>query len=356
LRTKPLLALPLLAGALLIAGCTSSSTGQSTSSTPAAAPALSTSVAASTTSASTEVRSAPSNAPFAGEHTAITVGVSPSTASAAVYLAAQQEFAEQGLDVTMSTIQSGAEAIPRLLNGELAFALGDAAGTITAASNGIEISATGVATVSPSTPEQDYSSIVATNPDVKGPQDLQGHTVAVNQLNGIAQLTARAAIDNQGGDSSTVNFVELPFPQMNDAVSSGRVDSALVVEPFLSGALAAGMHVVLAPQAYAVAGLPSTIFVSAKSYAEENPDVVKRFDAAMNAAATRANADAAVARQIAGTYSTIPPDVLAKITLPIYAENAGDVQGLNELLALMNKYNVLDQQPEMDTLLFSAAG
>ena len=284
------------------------------------------------------------------------MGVSPSTASAAVYLAAQKEFAEQGLDVTMSTIQSGAEAIPRLLNGELAFSLGDAAGTITAASNGIEVAATGVATVSPSKPEQDYSSVVAVNADIKGPKDLQGHTVAVNQLNGTAQLTAKAAIDNQGGDSSTVNFVELPFPQMNDAVTSGRVDSAYVVEPFLSGALSGGMHVVLAPQAYAVAGLPSTIFVSAKSYADQNPDVVRRFDAAMSAAAARANADAAVARQIAGTYTTIPPDVLAKITLPIYAENADDVQGLNELLALMNKYNMLDQQPDMGTLVFSAAG
>ncbi len=306
------------------------------------------------TPASTAVSSAASAAPFVGEHTAITVGVSPSTASAAVYLALQKEFAEQGLDVTPSTIQSGAEAIPRLLNGELAFALGDAAGTITASSNGIEISATGVATVSPTKPEQDYSSIVATNPDIKGPQDLRGHTVAVNQLNGIAQLTAKAAIDNQGGDSSAVNFVELPFPQMNDAVTSGRVDSALVVEPFLSGARAGGMHVVLAPQAYAVAGLPSTIFVSAKSYSDQNPDVVNRFDAAMSAAAARANSDASVARQIAGTYTKIPPDVLAKITLPIYADNAGNVQGLNQLLALMNKYTMLEQQPDMGTLLFSA--
>ncbi len=343
MRGRSLLALlSIVAAGAALAGCSS---GSSAPGTTAGSPAASASAGGSPAGAAD---------PATGDHVAITIGVSPSTASAAAYLAQQKDFADQGLDVTMATIQSGAEAIPRLLNGELAFALGDAAGTITAASNGVGIAATGVATVSPSDPAKDYSSIVASNPDLKGPADLAGHTVAVNQLNGIAELTAKAAIDKQGGDSSTVQFVELPFPQMNDAVTAGRVDAALVVEPFLSAAKAAGMHVVLAPQAYAVAGLPSTIFVASQAYANQNPDVVARFNKAMGQAAARANADPAAARQIAGTYTQIPAATLNAITLPIYAENAGEVQGLRQLLDLMNKYSVLEQQPDMDTLLAGA--
>ncbi len=334
-----LVMLSVVAGCAALAGCSSGSTsGASADNSPASGSAAGDSAAAAS-----------------GDHVAITIGVSPSTASAAAYLAQQKEFGEQGLDVTMATIQSGAEAVPRLLNGELAFALGDAAGTITAASNGVGVSATGVATVSPSDPAQDYSSIVASNPDLKGPADLSGHTVAVNQLNGIAELTAKAAIDSQGGDSSAVQFVELPFPQMTDAVTAGRVDAALVVEPFLSAAKGAGLHVVLAPQAYAVAGLPSTIFVASQAYANENPDIVKRFNTAVGQAAARANADPALARQIAGTYTQIPAATLSTIALPIYAENAGDVQGLHQLLELMNKYSMLEQQPDMDALLYAPA-
>ena len=96
----------------------------------------------------------------------VTVGVSPSIASASAYLAAKGTFAAEGLDVKFSTIQSGAEAIPRLLNGELAFALGDPAGTVTAASNGVELTVTSVATLAPSNPEQDFSGIIALKPEL----------------------------------------------------------------------------------------------------------------------------------------------------------------------------------------------
>ncbi|MGO4246352.1 ABC transporter substrate-binding protein [Paenarthrobacter sp. RAF54_2] len=287
----------------------------------------------------------------AGGPTSITVGVSPSTASAAVYLAAEQEFKEQGLDVKTATIQSGAEAIPRLLNGELAFALGDAAGTMTAAANGVGIVASGVATTSPSDPGKDYSGIVADDPAITNVKALEGKTVAVNQLKGISELTARAAIDNQGGNSAAVQFVELPFPQMTEAVATGKVSAALLVEPFLSGAKAKGLHVVIAPQAYAVADLPSTIFVSSSQFASTNPEVVKKFQAAMSKASTRANADAADTRRITATYTKIAPEVLNVITLPIYAEDAADTSGMRTLAGLMNKYKLLDNQPDLNTLL-----
>lgn len=353
MRGRPLLALlSVIAGCAALAACSSGSTTASTTSAGGG------SAAGAASSASAAVPSAAVSAGSsgrpAGDAVSITVGVSPSTASAAVYLAQQKEFAEQGLTVNLATIQSGAEAIPRLLNGELTFALGDAAGTITAASNGVGIAATGVATVSPSDPAKDYSSIVAENPDLKSAADLAGHTVAVNQLNGIAELTAKAAIDKQGGDSSQVQFVELAFPQMNDAVTAGRVDAALVVEPFLTAATSAGLHVVLAPQAYAVAGLPSTIFVASQSYAGENADVVKRFNTAIGEAGARANADPDLARQIAGTYTQLPAATLSAITLPTYAEKSADVQGMRQLLELMNKYSMLEQQPDMDTLLATA--
>ncbi|MEF2975914.1 ABC transporter substrate-binding protein [Subtercola sp. YIM 133946] len=288
-----------------------------------------------------------------GGLTAITVGVSPSTASAAVYLAQQKEFAEQGLAVTTTTIQSGAEAIPQLLNGGLTFALGDAAGTITASSNDIGITATGVATVSPTDASKDYSAIMTANPAITSVAGLAGKTVAVNQLKGIAQLTAAAAIDKQGGDSSKVQFVELAFPQMVDALTSGKVDAALIVEPFLSAAKAKGLTTVIAPQSYSVPGLPSTIFVASTAYATANPDIVTRFNKAVGEAGARANADTDLARQIAGTYTTISPDVLKVITLPTYAESAGDTSGMRKLVDLMNTYKFLDNQPDYDTLLVS---
>jgi hypothetical protein len=40
-------------------------------------------------------------------------------------------------------------------------------------------------------------------------------------------------IVGNGGDSSTVNFVEIPFPAMPAALETGRIDAASVAEPFI---------------------------------------------------------------------------------------------------------------------------
>jgi NitT/TauT family transport system substrate-binding protein len=286
--------------------------------------------------------------------THLKVGVSPTTVSVAVYLAKDKYFAEQGLAVDLSVIQSGAEAIPRLLNGSLDIALGDAVGALQSAGNKVPLRVVGVASVSPSDPALDYSGIVTGNADIHDVAGLSGRTVAVNQLNGGAQLTALAAIDAKGGDSAKVKFVELPFPQMTAAVQANRVDAALVVEPFLSAGSKAGLKTVLAPQAYSVAGLPSTLFVSSAKYADANAAAISKFMAAVSAASKDANADSAKARTIAGTFTNLPAATLATIKLPVFAEQAADTSGMTKMLALANKYNLLAKQPDMAAVLGGA--
>ncbi|HET6297252.1 MAG TPA: ABC transporter substrate-binding protein [Kribbella sp.] len=281
----------------------------------------------------------------------IKVGVSPSTASIAVYLGREKYFADQGVAVDLSVIQSGADAVPRLLNGSLDIALGDAVGTLQSAANNVPLRVVGTVTVSPDDPAKDYSGIVTADASIKDVAGLSGRTVAVNQLNGGAQLTAKSAIDARGGDSSKVKFVELPFPQMAAAVEAKRVDAAMVVEPFLSAGTKEGLTTVIAPQAYSVAGFPSTIFISAAKYADANGDAIGKFMTAVSAAGKAANADPAKSRTVAATFTDLPAATLQGIKLPIYAENAADTAGMTKMLALANKYGVLTKQPDMNALL-----
>lgn len=281
----------------------------------------------------------------------LNVGISVSTGSIAVYLAEKKGyFTKQGLDVSFSTVQSGADAVPKLLNGSLDIALGDVAGTMSAAANGVPLRVVGVANVAATDPSKDYSGIVASNPDIASAASLEGKTVAVNQLNGTAELAVKAAVDNRGADSSKVKFIELPFPQMVAAVKAGRVDAALVADPFLSVGLGAGLHDVLAPQAYGLPGLPSIIFVSSQKYASSAASTIHKFIVAMTAADKAANADPATARSVA-TFTGLPAKTLKTVRLPIFAENPADTSGMRTLLTLMQKYKVLTKQPDMDALL-----
>jgi NitT/TauT family transport system substrate-binding protein len=295
--------------------------------------------------------------PGSSGSTHLTVGVSSSTASAAVYLAEQKKyFADNGLDVDLQTIQSGADAVPRLLNGSLDIALGDAVGSIQAAANKVPLQVVGVATVSPSDPAKDYSAVVARQDVGTGTAALGRKTIAVNQINGVAELTLKAAVDAQGGDSKTLKFVELPFPQMSATVKAGRVDAALVTEPYLTESRSTGLRTVLAPQAYGVAGLPSTIFVASSSYAAKHSRAVAAFTRAVSAAAKNANADPATARSAAATYTQLGPATLKVIKMPVFAEQAGDDSGMTKMLALMNKYQMLSRQPDIKALLGTGQG
>ena len=286
----------------------------------------------------------------------IAVGVSPTTASIPVYLAQhEQAFAAAGLQVDLSTIQSGAEAVPRLLNGSLDIALGDAVGTTQSAGNGVPLRIVGVATIAPTTAAKDYSAIVAApGSHIAGATGLNGRTIAVNQLNGIAELTTKAAIDALHGNSATVKFIELPFSQMPAAVKAGRVDAALIAEPYLTQAKDEGLSAVLAPQAYALPGLPTTIIVAASSYATQNSATIAKFLDVISAAGTKADNDPSAGRAVAG-FTQLPPNVLNAITLPVYAGHAADTSGMNQLIALMNKYAMLAHQPDRAVLLGGSA-
>ena len=67
-------------------------------------------------------------------------------------------------------------------------------------------------------------------------KDLDGKVVAGSGLGTISGFSPRAWIDQNGGDSTKVKFVELAFPAMQAALDAGRVDAIMIAEPFLTAA------------------------------------------------------------------------------------------------------------------------
>ena len=78
------------------------------------------------------------------------------------------------------------------------------------------------------------SIMVADGSTAKSATDFNGKTFATPGLGTIGEFLPRAWIDKHGGDSATVKFVEIPFPLEADALTSGWVDAAYKVEPFLT--------------------------------------------------------------------------------------------------------------------------
>ena len=66
----------------------------------------------------------------------------------------------------------------------------------------------------------------------------QRQDLSVPALGDLYQIAIGAWIDQRGGDSRTVRFLELPHRAAAEAIASGRVDCANIAEPILSDALA----------------------------------------------------------------------------------------------------------------------
>ncbi|PWJ25018.1 NitT/TauT family transport system substrate-binding protein [Branchiibius hedensis] len=286
-----------------------------------------------------------------GQLRTLVVGVSPSTAALSVGVAQQQGmFKKHGLNVQLKTVQSGAEAIPQLLKGDLDVSLGDTVGTFNAASNGVALRAFAVATVAPSDPAKDFSAIMA-KPGITTAADLSGRTIAVNQAGGSAELFAKAAIDKAGGDSSKVKVVELAFPQMVQAVQADRVDAAVLVEPFVAAGQAAGLTTVLRPQAAGIPGLASNLFVASAQEVAAKKSELTDFVAALNDASGFLTSNKTGAYAAAAAWTKQPLAKVEKTRLPTYPQDAGDLEPIKGIGPLMVKYGLLKQDPDLSQIL-----
>jgi len=162
---------------------------------------------------------------------------------------------------------------------------------------------------------------VLKNGPIKTAKDLAGKIVAVNGLNNISSVSVQAWVDKNGGDWKSVKFAEMPFPQMPDAVRSGRVDAASID--------AANEQLLMKPDsdlrrldnvfnAVGTHFTPSCWFTTT-SWVSANPAEAKAFVSVMAQAATWANANHAASAAILGPYLSKTAQEIDSVTRAPYA-------------------------------------
>jgi NitT/TauT family transport system substrate-binding protein len=142
--------------------------------------------------------------------------------------------------------------------------------------------------------------IVAKNSPLKTAKDLNGKTVAVNGLKSITQISVQAWADQNGGNSQSIKFVEMPFVEMEGALMSGRIDMALLADPNATTLLAGG-HTRPFGKAFDAIGKEFLIggWFAKTDWIAANTDTVKKFVAVMREAAQWANKPADFAQSAA---------------------------------------------------------
>lgn len=144
--------------------------------------------------------------------------------------------------------------------------------------------------------------------------DLQGKTVSSTELGSIGALGLRALIDAQGGDSSTVHWIELPATAAAAAIEAGRIDAGISNEPALSRDLATGKVRVLDDMLDGYRGeILEGAYFSMRDYAVANRDALARFARVLRQASVYVNAHVSDVLPLLIANTGLDPDVAARM-------------------------------------------
>src|ERR1700754_649390 len=137
-------------------------------------------------------------------------------------------FAKHGLGVEVLPAQGGAQAIPALINGDIDFAIGQPFGAFRADLQ--DLGAVLIGNYASSYADgDDINAVVASaKSKITRPAQLAGRRVAVNSLGAAGDVTIMAAVEKDGGDPSTIKFVEVAFPDAPAQLEAGNIDAAWV--------------------------------------------------------------------------------------------------------------------------------
>jgi NitT/TauT family transport system substrate-binding protein len=227
-------------------------------------------------------------------------------------------FTEENLNVTWTTVAQGAIAVEAVYGGSAEIGGSAIFEPIVARSNGLDIMFIAASARIRSSPPDNSGLLVRTGDSIQGAKDLAGKKVSAGLINSVNYAHMREWLQRNGVDPGTVQFLEIPFPQMADALFQNRLDVVWNVEPFVTFMLKSGNARVIAyPYQENVPRMDITGYLAKESWVKANPDVVRRFKRAIDRATTYLNNASKEERDnFVAKYTGAKPEVVAAINLP----------------------------------------
>jgi NitT/TauT family transport system substrate-binding protein len=239
------------------------------------------------------------------------------TSGQAYYAQEMGFFAKVGLrNVSLQTLASGAAQASALASGAIDVSIANVVTLAQAHAKGIPfVLIAGGGVYSTETPTTVL--MVAESSPIRKAADLNGKTIGVSILKSLADYSVDSWIDRNGGDSKTVKYVEMPLADMVAGLPTGRVDAALVIEPFVAEARKTCRILGKAYDGVAPHFLIAGYFATA-TWAKAHPEIVRKFQVAMREAAAWGNANHARSAEIIAKVAKMRPEDVRQMTRAVY--------------------------------------
>jgi NitT/TauT family transport system substrate-binding protein len=252
-------------------------------------------------------------------------------------LEAQQNgaFTRAGLDVQLTRAASGSAVAAAVAGGAVDIGKSSIVSIVNAHAKGLPFVWIAPASMyNPAVP--DGGLIVGTAAAIKTARDLNGQIVGVPALGDLNTVATRAWVDQNGGDSKTIQFVEIPISAQLAALDQGRIAAAGIINPFLSEAINSGKARLLAPFYSAIANkFMLSGWFTTTDFVERHRDAIAKFQRIVETNSIWANAHHADTVPLLAAWSGVTVEQASHLLRMTTGTRiaADDVQPVIDLLA-----------------------
>lgn len=283
----------------------------------------------------------------------IVVGIIPIADIAPLFTALHQGyFKEEGLELRLTPLQGGAVILPAIAGGSLDIGFTNVVSLILAKDQGFDfVLIAGAVHIG----EKANAILVKKDSGINSFRDLNGKKVAVNALNGVAWMYAREAVAKDGGDASSLNWFELPFPQMGAALLKGQVEAVSTPEPFITILQEEPMVKVLGYDMYSTnPGGVLAVFAATKRWVDKNEEKTGRFARALARGVEHINKNPKETRKIISQYANLSSGLAQRMRLALWKGQV-TMSELDKNVELMVRHGLLKSKPDLKGLLYKTA-
>lgn len=264
--------------------------------------------------------------------------------NAALFMAMEKGFFKtEGLQLETVPLAGGAPIINGVTSDDLQFGWSNVISLYQAHAEGFDFKLVAGGATNVKTKNESHAIQVAKSSTIKTAKDLEGKTVAVNTLNNIVHLMAMAWVDKNGGSSSKVKFVELPFPQMEAALNAGKVDAISIHEPFATAAIEKGNARLLAqPWGDVLAKFLIASWFASEKWIAKNKTTAQAFVRAIDRGIDAIQADPQGSRAAMVKWAGLSPELAGKIGLPVFEKGISE-KDIQTTIDLARKYKLISK-------------
>ena len=260
-------------------------------------------------------------------------------------------FKEEGLDVSIDAVAAGAVAIQALAGGKLDVIYTSLDIGLRSYTRGFDVVILSNQNNAQLKGKDAAAILVRKDAGIKTPKDLEGKRVLVNNLQNVNWAYTREAVMKAGGDPSKVQFLEVNFPQMVDALLGNQADAASITEPFTTIGAGTGKLEVLSYMFVEVQpGLNIAGWVASGRWVKENPKAAVAFRRVLQRAMDLLENNPEEKTKAILQFTPLKTDLLQKITLDRWTTKL-DIADLQKQLDVYQRQGLIEKTYDVKTII-----